>query len=245
MTRVHWSDPEAPWKRKRRQVMSATPEWTEAVLAIDTSSPQGAVVLYDGHQISTRSWPAGRSHTTTLLAEIHHLLDTAGTEIASLAAIGVAVGPGTFTGLRVGLGVAKGFHLAVGTPLLGISTLEATALPFVGCGRNLIPVVAAGRGRLIWTPYSTDDEGLTALDLPRNGTVAELVEALSKFGPTIVCGELGDEDAALVQSLPETIVPPLPIRLRQPGAFAALTRTRWQRGETDDATSIEPIYLSR
>jgi tRNA threonylcarbamoyladenosine biosynthesis protein TsaB len=225
--------------------MSVTPDWFEAVLAIDTSSPQGSIALFDGHHISTRSWPAGRSHTTTLLAEIHHLLDTADIDIAALAAIGVAVGPGTFTGLRVGLGVAKGFHIAVGTPLLAISTLEATALPYAACGLTVVSVVAVGRGRLVWTPYATDNDGLRALAAPRNSTVVELVQVLPEFAAVIVAGELANEDVTLVQSVPGTIVPPLPIRLRQPGAFAEIARRRWQQGETDDAASIEPIYLSR
>src|SRR5687767_11089085 len=80
------------------------------LLAIDTSSEQGAVALAHGNTVSFRSWPAGRSHTTTLLSEIHGLLSTASLDVADVAAVGVAIGPGTFTGLRAGFGVAKGFH---------------------------------------------------------------------------------------------------------------------------------------
>ena len=103
------------------------------ILSIDTSSSQGGIALYDGRTLSTRSWPAERSHTTTLLSEIHHLLDRAEVRVPELAAVAIAIGPGAFTGLRVGFGVAKGFHLATKVPLIGISTLEATALGYATC----------------------------------------------------------------------------------------------------------------
>ncbi len=157
---------------------SETAAWrTRPVLTIDTSSSHGSVALYDGQSLSTRSWPAGRSHSTTLLSEIHHLLDTAKVEVASLAAIGVqsvrARSPVSALGsawLRVSPG-----H---GHPLIAVSTLEATAMPFAGCGRIVVPVVAAGRGRLTWAPYSPTGDGLQATELPRNSTIDELAETL-------------------------------------------------------------------
>jgi tRNA threonylcarbamoyladenosine biosynthesis protein TsaB len=225
--------------------MSDTAGWSQAILTIDTSSPQGSIALYDGLHLSTRPWPAGRSHTTTLLSEIHHLLDAAEVEIATLAAIGVAIGPGTFTGLRVGLGVAKGFHLATGIPLIAVSTLEATALPFTGCDITVVPVVAAGRSRLTWARYEPVDNGIQTTEPPRNSTVAELVESLAGNSPAIVTGELTDDEVEIVKSKPNAIVPALPLRLRHPGAFADITWRRLNIGDFDDATSIEPIYLSR
>src|ERR671918_265529 len=111
------------------------------ILSIDTSSGQGGIALYDGRTISTRSWPADRSHTTTLLSEIHHLLDRAEVRVRELAAVAIATGPGAFTGLRVGFGIAKGFHLATGVPLIGVPTLEVTALGFATCGTPIIAVV--------------------------------------------------------------------------------------------------------
>src|SRR5215216_5204164 len=144
------------------------------ILSIDTSSSQGAIALYDGRTLSTRSWPAERSHTTTLLSEIHHLLDRAEISVRELAAVAVASGPGAFTGLRVGFGVAKGFHLATKVPLIGISTLEATALGFATCATPVVAVIGAGRGRLVWAHYETSSVGLDQSRPPRNGTVSEL-----------------------------------------------------------------------
>jgi tRNA threonylcarbamoyladenosine biosynthesis protein TsaB len=226
-------------------IHAATAESPGMVLAIDTSSAHGGLALYDGQTLSTRSWPAERSHTTTLLSEVHRLLDAARLQVADLAAIAIAVGPGAFTGLRVGFGVAKGFHLAAATPLIGVSTLEATALPFASCGRPVVATVAAGRGRLVWAYYVPEGGVLRESRLARNGTIAELAAELSNGDPVVVCGELDDEQASLLDRNGTVTIPPRPLRLRQPGAFAEIGWRRGQQGAFDDATLIEPVYLSR
>jgi tRNA threonylcarbamoyladenosine biosynthesis protein TsaB len=215
------------------------------ILSIDTSSSQGGLALYDGRTLSTRSWPAARSHTTTLLSEIHHLLDKAEVEVRQLAAVAIATGPGAFTGLRVGFGVAKGFHLATGVPLIGISTLEATALAFAACGTPVVAVVGAGRGRLVWARYEATTDGLTQSRPPRNGTASELVDELRGSGPVLVTGEFDDHQAGLIAGIDGVTLPPAPLRMRQPGALAELAWNRWRAGNGDEATALEPVYLSR
>ena len=201
----------------------------QPILSIDTSSGQGGVALYDGLWISTRSWPADRSHTTTLLSEIHQLLARAEVRVRDLAAVAIATGPGAFTGLRVGFGVAKGFHLATGIPLIGVPTLEATALAFASCG---IPVVAVV-------------DTLTQARAPRNGTMSELIDELDGSGPVLVTGEIDEDQARLIGQIDQVSLPPAALRGRHPGAFAELGWKRWRAGDVDDAIAIEPVYLSR
>lgn len=215
------------------------------LLSIDTSSGQGGIALYDGRTLSIRSWPAARSHTTTLLSEIHHLLDSANISVRELAAVAIAMGPGAFTGLRVAFGVAKGFHVATGVPLIGVPTLDATALAFAACGTPVVAVVGAGRGRLVWARYEAAAMGLEQSRPPRNGTVSELVDELRGSGPLLVTGEIDEVHANLIGRLDGVSVPPAPLRIRHPGAFAALAWTRWRAGSVDDARAIEPVYLSR
>jgi tRNA threonylcarbamoyladenosine biosynthesis protein TsaB len=215
------------------------------LLAIDTSSSQAGIALFDGRSLSSRSWPADRSHTTTLLCEIHRMLDGGGCEVSDLAAIALAMGPGAFTGLRVGFGVAKGFHLATGVPLIGVSTLEATALPYAVCGCPVVAVVAAGRGRIVWATYTATDTGLSESSLPRNGVVEELAGELQGRDRVIVTGELDDDQEAVLTALSNVVVPPAPLRNRLPGSLASLAWRRWRAGEVDDAVLLEPVYLSR
>lgn len=227
---------------------ASTPD-QRPILTIDTSSSQGGIALYDGHTLSTRSWPADRSHTTTLLSEIHHLLDKADLEVGHLAAIGIAIGPGAFTGLRVGFGIAKGFHLATGVPLIGVPTLEATALTFATCGSPVVATVGAGRGRLVWARYELGSNGLAESRPPRNGTAAELAAELQAqvqgTDPVLVTGEIDDEQARLIAEIDGVSIPPIPLRIRNPGAVAEFAWRRWQSGSIDDAVAIEPVYLSR
>jgi tRNA threonylcarbamoyladenosine biosynthesis protein TsaB len=214
-------------------------------LSIDTSSGQAGIALYDGRSLSIRSWPADRAHTTTLLSEIHHLLDRSEVSVRELAAVAIATGPGTFTGLRVGFGIAKGFHLATGVPLIGIPTLEATAVSFAACGLPTVAVVGAGRGRLVWARFEMRENGLDQSRPPRNGTVVELVEELRGSVPVVVTGEVDADQAELINRLEGVSLPAAPLRMRQPAALAELAWRRWRSGETDEAAAVEPVYLSR
>jgi tRNA threonylcarbamoyladenosine biosynthesis protein TsaB len=215
------------------------------LLAIDTSSAQGAVALYDGLALSFRSWAAERSHTTTLLTEIHHLFDAASVAVGELGAIAIATGPGAFTGLRAGFGVAKGFHLATGAPLIGISTLEATALPYATCGGAIIATVGAGRGRLVWAHFVATTGSVTETRGPRNGTAEELAAEIAGSRQTIVAGEIDDDQARVLAAVDATVLPSRAFRARQPGAFAELAWRRYLSARFDDAVSLEPVYLSR
>ena len=215
------------------------------ILAIDTASAQGGIAWYDGQRLSLRSWPAERSHTTTLLAEIHHLLDADRVAPRDIAAVAVAIGPGAFTGLRVGIGAAKGFHLATGIPLIGVSTLEAAALPFAMCRHPIIATVPAGRGRLVWAHFRVEGADVQETQAPRNGTIAELTDELARASGAIVTGELDDEQTARVTEVSGAIVPPPALRVRQPASLAELGWRRWLAGRGDDAAALEPIYLSR
>jgi tRNA threonylcarbamoyladenosine biosynthesis protein TsaB len=217
------------------------------ILIIDTSSAQGCVALYDGMRLSARSWPADRNHTTTLLGEIHHVLTGANVSSHALAAVAVTNGPGAFTALRVGMGVAKGFHLAADTPLIAIPTLEATAFPFVGVSDRILAAIPAGRGRLVWQHFAGQDDTAVPLAEPRNGTVSELVTELSGKPDldVVIAGELLPEDAALLTHVPNAILPPAALRFRQPGALAEIAWRKWLTQDLADPMLLEPVYLSR
>jgi tRNA threonylcarbamoyladenosine biosynthesis protein TsaB len=227
--------------------MSTDPTSQSQILVIDTSSAQGCVALYDGVHLSTRTWPADRNHTTTLLGEIHHVLSGANVSSEALAAVAVTNGPGAFTALRVGMGVAKGFHLAADTPLIAISTLEATALPFAGGPNRIVAMLPAGRGRLVWQLFAGAEDTVAPLTEPRNGTGEDLVAELGAEPALgfVIAGELTPEHAALLAAVPNAIIPPAALRFRQPGALAEIAWRKWQTQDLADPMLLEPVYLSR
>lgn len=216
------------------------------ILAIDSSTEQAGLCLDQGGRLGELSWPAGRSQTVTLLGQVHALLELHGLTASDVGAIAVATGPGTFTGLRVGMSVAKGLVLGWGVPLVGVPTLAAAALPHAAAARPVVPVVAAGRGRLVWATYEGTFAAWRLVVPPRNGTVEELVaELTARPDEVIITGELDPAQAATLAASPRARLVPDALRGRRPAAFAALARQRLRRGEADNPVTLEPLYTGR
>jgi tRNA threonylcarbamoyladenosine biosynthesis protein TsaB len=207
------------------------------LLAIDTSTEQAGLALTNGDQILEVTWRAGRDQTVTVLPQIDHLLELAGIAASDLAAIAIATGPGMFNGLRVGISIAKGFHLGLGIGLIGVSTFDVTAYPHRAIGLPVVAVIAAGRGRLVWTVDGLPEQAV-------NSSVTELADQLrGRFDRVLVAGELTPEQAGLLSSVPGLVLPPLAARLRRPGVLAAIGWSRLRDGELDDPITLAPVYV--
>ena len=119
------------------------------LLAIDTSTAQVGLALYDGTQIlSEMTWTTRQHHTTELAPALSGLLNRCGVSMDMVSALGVAVGPGSFTSLRVGLSLVKGIALARHLPVVGISTLDIVAAAQPAGKYPLAVVIQAGRKRV-------------------------------------------------------------------------------------------------
>ena len=210
------------------------------LLAIDTSSDWAGIALTNGENVCELNWNAGRRQTQVILPEIDRLLGTAGIEHTAIGAITVAVGPGSFSGLRVGAGLAKGFAIATGIPVIGVSTIAATVEPWRESGR-VIGVVKAGRARFVWA--ATDD-----VDQICTGRIGDLVLELESAASTIVVGELGHEDELAFAGRSHIVIPSMTSRRRRAGVLAGIGWDRWQTGEYDDlrlvGTTIYPHRTS-
>lgn len=224
------------------------------ILAIDTSSEQIGVALSDGTATAETCWPAGRQQTTVLLGAIDEVLRRMSIGLTDLTAIAVAIGPGTFNGLRAGLGTAKGLALGSGLPLVGVGTLEATVVPVLIPGRLAVGIVAAGRGRVVSSVFRSPNspspvgEGQPVMvGEPHNGSIDDLGHRLAELsGPVTLVGEITDTqvaEMALVLGVTDLWVPPGSARSRRPGGIVALGRARWLAGEIDDPETLDATYL--
>lgn len=205
------------------------------LLAIDTSSDRAGLALFDGEALHECAWPADRRQTTEVPPRIADLLERAGLTPADLGGVAVAIGPGTFTGLRVGLSLAKGLAMASDLPIAGVPTLEATALPWVRAGQPVVAVLPAGRGRLVWQRFVPGEPSP-----PVNGTPAELLEVLGEVDAVV-----GELPAALRQALAASPVPVL-AEAGLSGRIGAVARLGWDAlaaGGADDLATLEPIYV--
>jgi tRNA threonylcarbamoyladenosine biosynthesis protein TsaB len=228
------------------------------LLAVDTSTAQTGLALYDGAQvIGEMVWQSSRHHTQELAPAFAELLARTGLKTKSLQALGVAIGPGSFTSLRVGLAFAKGLAFARHLPLVGIPTLDivAAAQPggvksAAGRGRDipLAAILQAGRGRLALAWYRASTNGWRVLPIKKSAATLTVtdIESLADSikSPTFVCGELTAEERQRLARKRRNVILASPAAcVRRPGMLAELAWKRWQAGTTDDPASLAPIYL--
>jgi tRNA threonylcarbamoyladenosine biosynthesis protein TsaB len=215
------------------------------LLAIDTSTAQAGLALYDGAVVAELNWVAGRRHSAQLLPQLERLLALVDVQVERLSALAVARGPGSFTGLRVGLATAQGLSVARGIPAYGLCTLDVLA---AGQGTTQLPIwplLDAGRGRFATARYQRRDGRLE-----REGEIKNLAfqEVLARLEPPcLVCGNLDPEQLSRIsESGAGQIELASPARgMRRAAVLAELGWQRHLAGDPDWRSGLEPLYAPR
>jgi tRNA threonylcarbamoyladenosine biosynthesis protein TsaB len=213
------------------------------LLAIDTSTRHIGVALYDGEQVRHEAvWVSRNNHTVELAPAIREALAVTGQGVAGLEAVGVATGPGSYTGLRIGMAMAKGLALSCSLPLIGIPTLDVLVASQPVCDEPLAAVLQAGRGRLSVGWYQVVEGSWQPDGEHQVVTPQELYDCIDK--PTVICGELTTETRQLLRRKFKNALLASPAQsLRRPSFLAELAWSRWQDGELDDPAVLAPTYL--
>lgn len=218
------------------------------MLGIDTSADLVSVALarIDSSANASTSdaelmWPAARNQTTTLLHQIDHLLNLCGIESDAIAAVAVAIGPGGFNALRVGMSVAKGFAFAYGVPIVGIGTLDAVAYPFARWGMPIRAFVPAGRGRVVYGDYGEIGGAPRLHGEMAHRAPADLAADL--LAPTVLAGDLSTDDTRLLATNPNVVLPAAGLRRRSASHVIDLALARLATDAADDLTDLEPLYV--
>ena len=214
------------------------------LLAVDTSTQSVGIALFDGNQIlCEESWISRRFHTVELANAVQSNLFRAGLTAADLHVLAVASGPGSFTGLRIGMALIKGIAYTHQLPVIGIPTLDITARAVPVRDIRLAAVLQAGRNRFAVGWYKTEDGIWGADELVENLTFDELLKKIDQ--PCILTGEINEEIRQAVEDhdLIEAASPTL--ALRSPKYLAELAWNRWQDGTVDDILTLSPTYLHR
>jgi tRNA threonylcarbamoyladenosine biosynthesis protein TsaB len=193
-------------------------------------------------------WTNADHHTVELAPAVADSLRRAGITILALEAVGVATGPGSFTGLRIGMALAKGIALARRLPVIGVPSLDILAAAQPVQDTDLVAALLAGRGRLAVGWYrAAESPGQLGRAWQPTGEAAVLtVEELARRiqQPTLVCGELSLEDRRLLGRKRKNVILSSPAQsLRRPSFLAELAWQRWQEGKLDDPASLSPRYL--
>jgi tRNA threonylcarbamoyladenosine biosynthesis protein TsaB len=213
------------------------------LLAIDTSTRLIGVALYDGVQIvSEMVWLSNQYHTVELAPTVSSLMDRAGIPISELNVVTVALGPGSFTGLRIGISLAKGMALAGRLAIVGVPTLDILAASQPLDDLPLAAVLQAGRGRIAVGWYKNHSENWKPDKRVQVMTPRELASGIKS--PTIVCGELNEDERRIFRRKRKNVLLATPAQsLRRPSFLAELGWSRWQKGMTDDPATLAPNYL--
>ena len=216
------------------------------LLAIDTATRFAGLALYDpeaGRVLGEESWYSVNRHTIELMPRVVRQTEQHGLSADDLTGLAVGLGPGSFTGLRIGLAVAKGLALSRRIPLIGIPTLDVVARPHQAQKLPIWAILQAGRGRICVANYvrrrgrwrRRGDYQLTTLE-----QLCELEQE-----PVLFCGEIEAADAQLLRQklgLAVSIATPA-FSLRRAAHLAELAWERLSRGDSDDPASLSPIYL--
>ncbi|MEF2073791.1 tRNA (adenosine(37)-N6)-threonylcarbamoyltransferase complex dimerization subunit type 1 TsaB [Consotaella aegiceratis] len=161
------------------------------VLAIDTAAARCAACVYDpsdGVVLARADPEIGRGHAERLMDILSSVLAEASAEFADIGKIAVTVGPGSFTGLRVGVAAARGLALARGVPAVGVSTLEALAEPHLDRGDPVLAVIDAKRGELYAALYGATGACLLEPAAVAPEDLAGRIGALGLQGPMTLVG---------------------------------------------------------
>jgi tRNA threonylcarbamoyl adenosine modification protein YeaZ len=215
-------------------------------LAIDTSTNTVSLALTQESEILAElSWRCGQNHTTTLLPHLASLLSQTGSGLKSLDTIVVARGPGSFNALRVGISTAKGLAFSLGIPIVGISTLAASAYQHAETGLPVCPVFNAGRGEVAAAIYHTKDSKWQPIIGEHITTIDALCAQIAT--KTVFCGELSATTSSQLRKLlkQKAIIASPAARLRRAGFLAELGLREIEAGNLDDTTTLQPIYLRR
>ena len=189
-----------------------------------------------------------KSHGADLPAAVEELLQMAGAGLHCIKAIAVGIGPGSFTGLRVGLSYAKGIAAGAGIQIVGIPSLDAMALcgiaaPAARPGVRICPILDARKGEVYASLYEVVTD---ALEKETDDLVIPLDELASRMSDEVLfVGETKAEDAAvLVARKGGRATVAGAAELWHQGSFiAALGAARVARGDVDDAATVEPLYV--
>ncbi len=213
------------------------------LVAIDTSTGYASLALHDGVQIRVEhTWESPRRHTVELLPRLKRAMDQLNLTVEHLSGVAVARGPGSFTGLRVGMAVAKGLALARGLPLIGVPTLDVVAAAQGRDSRPLYVALQAGRGRISVASYLWQEGAWCAHTSPRLTTWSALAEEIET--PTLFGGEIATAGLDALAALGElAVILPAAARLRRAGFLAEIAWRRLNRGEKDDPATLVPVYL--
>jgi len=211
-------------------------------LALDISSKINSIsISKEGKILNEMVWSSSHNETVEIIPKLIRLLKQNQVKIDLLQAIFIAIGPGRFNSLRVGLGIAKGLSYSLSIPLISIGTLNIMAHPFANTKLQVCPIQQAGHNTVATAIYQQNNMWhcikpayLSTLELLCNGVEQQ----------TLFCGEIDDDMANIIkQHLGSLAVLPRISTISNTASLASLGWEQFVNGKQDNIATLQPLYL--
>ena len=216
------------------------------ILAFETSAKAASVALLENGKLLGQSYQnTGLTHSQTLLQMAEDLLKTCGKTPADVKSVAVAAGPGSFTGVRIGVAAAKGFAWGGELPCVGVSTLEAMAESLGAWQGTVVPTMDARRSQTYTAIFRAEEGKLTRLEEDQAISYAELGEKIKNCEKPIFLVGDGAEICynILQETVPGLVLTPEHRRHQRASGVALVAEKTLASGEKPDGGSLKPNYL--
>jgi tRNA threonylcarbamoyladenosine biosynthesis protein TsaB len=227
-------------------------------LAIETATRAGGVAIARGEEIlASRPGDASSSHSQDLIENIDAVLKEAGVELSTIDLLAAAIGPGSFTGLRIGLATAKSLAVSLDRRCVGVSTLAAVSHA-AGVAERIVALLPAGRGEVFAQMFAVRDDDVEPLDEPAHLSPGALIAKYGSYAPLTWAGEGAHAQVELIQGearakgielkaglhISDTngwmLAPPAP---QLAGDVAKLAAREWRKGNVIDPEELRANYV--
>ena len=219
-----------------------------SILAIDTATQVSSVaVLKEGRLLAELTMQGKLTHSETLLPHIEQVLKMAAVAKEELTGIAVSNGPGSFTGLRIGLAAAKAMSYVLGIPLVGVSTLQALAYQLPTPGVRVMCLLDAQKGNAYVESYRWENNSLQVVDSVQVAKITDIVAACANMNEQVILlGDAVQKKVAGKLELPANVsVAPPHIVMPRAACVAMLGQAKLLAGEKDNVMDLEPVYIRR
>ena len=216
------------------------------ILAFETSAKSCSAAIHDGKSLLAESYQnSGLTHSQTLMVMAEDLLKVCGKSAADVTHLAAAAGPGSFTGIRIGVSAAKGFAWGAEKPVYGVSTLESMALGLGVWSGYVCCCMDARRNQVYNAIFLVEQGKLTRISEDRAIALSDLKNELAHIdGPIYLVGDgAALAHKTLSQDIPELILPPEHRQHQRAGGVALAALVAMERGENADGAALQPNYL--
>ncbi len=216
------------------------------ILAVDTATKSCSVAVIDKKSvISEYTVNHDDTHSRFLMGMIRDILDIGHLTVKDIDGFAVTIGPGSFTGLRIGLSAIKGLALATGKPVVGVSSLEALAYQFSDSDKLICPMMDARRKEVYSARYRFTDQKIESGQLPVVVSPEKAIEKINE--PCILVGD----GAVVYQDLIKSTLGPMAVFANfarhtiRASIVGEIAMQRFKSNDSDDASLIEPFYIRK